>query len=153
MPISFKNISNCLLLFTTITTIFQVTIIFHLDTSNCLCFSVCILYNFYPVNFIKHKKLHNLYPFYTKCFNNFPLGFPGGLLIRNLPAKAGEAGSISGLGRSPGVGKDNLLQYSCLENSMNREAWQAIVHEAAKSWTRLREWTHTHNNKHTFHYI
>ena len=68
-----------------------------------------------------------------------PLGFPGGLLIRNLPAKAGEAGSISGLGRSPGVGKDNLLQYSCLENSMNREAWQAIVHEAAKSWTRLRE--------------
>jgi len=43
-------------------------------------------------------------------------------VIRNLPAKAGEAGSISGLGRSPGVGNDNPLQYSCLDISMNRGA-------------------------------
>ena len=44
------------------------------------------------------------------------------LVIRNLPAKAGEAGSISGLGRSPGVGNDNPLQYSCLDIPMNRGA-------------------------------
>ena len=57
------------------------------------------------------------------------------LVIRNLPAKAGEAGSISGLGRSPGVGNDNPLQYSFLENSMDRRAWWATVSGVAKGWT------------------
>ena len=46
-----------------------------------------------------------------------------------------DSGSIPGLGISSGVGNGNMLQYSCLENSMNRGAWQAIVHKAAKSWT------------------
>ena len=46
-----------------------------------------------------------------------------------------DSGSIPGLGISSGVGNGNLLQYSCLENSMNRRAWQAIVHKAVKSWT------------------
>ena len=50
-------------------------------------------------------------------------------------------GSIPGLGKSSGEGNDNPLKYSCLENSMDREAWRAIVHEVAKSWTRLS--THT----------
>ena len=52
-------------------------------------------------------------------------------LVNNLPANAGDArevGSIPGSGRSPGVGNGNLLQYSCLENSMDREAWWATVH-------------------------
>ena len=55
--------------------------------------------------------------------------FPGG--IKNLPANAGDArdvGSIPDSGRSPGGGNGNLLQYSCLENSMDRGGWQAIVH-------------------------
>ena len=50
-------------------------------------------------------------------------------MVKNLPANAGDArdtGSVPGLGRSPGVGNDNPLQYSYLENLMNRGAWQAI---------------------------
>ena len=52
-------------------------------------------------------------------------------MIKNLPANAGEirdAGSIPGLGRSPGRGHGNPLQYSCLENPMDRGAWRATVH-------------------------
>ena len=47
-------------------------------------------------------------------------GFPGGSVVRNLPASAGDLGSIPGLGRSPGGGNGNPLQYSCLENPMDR---------------------------------
>ena len=50
---------------------------------------------------------------------------------------AGDSGLIPGSGRSPGEGNGNPLQYSCLENSMDRGAWGATVHGAAKSWTRL----------------
>ena len=50
---------------------------------------------------------------------------------------AGDLGLIPGLGRSPGGGYGNLLQDSCLENPMDREAWQATVHGVAKSRTRL----------------
>ena len=56
---------------------------------------------------------------------------------------------IPGLGRSPGVGNDNLLQYSCLENPMDRRAWSANIPGVAKSWTRLGKWTHTHTHTHT----
>ena len=49
--------------------------------------------------------------------------FPGVSVVKNLPANAGDAGSISGLGRSPGEGNGYPLQYSCLENSMDRGAW------------------------------
>ena len=56
-------------------------------------------------------------------------------MVKNLPASVGDAGSIPGLGRSPGEGNSNLLQYSCLENPMDREAWGGIVHGVAKSWT------------------
>ena len=58
--------------------------------------------------------------------------------VKNLPANAGDtgdAGSITGSGRSPEVGNDNLLQYSCLENSTDRGAWQTIVPGVAKSRT------------------
>ena len=56
-------------------------------------------------------------------------------MVKNLPANAGDLGSIPGLGRSPGGGNDNLLPYSCLRNPMDREAWQATVHRVAKSLT------------------
>ena len=62
-------------------------------------------------------------------------------MVKNLPARAGDArdmGSIPGLGRSPEEGKGNLLQYSCLENPMDRGAWQATVHGVAKNRTRLK---------------
>ena len=55
----------------------------------------------------------------------------------------GDPGSIPGLGRSPGEGNGNPLQYSCLENPMDGEAWWAIVHGVAKSRTRLRDFTST----------
>ena len=57
-------------------------------------------------------------------------------MVKNLPANAGDArdaGLIPGSGRSPGVGNDNTLQYSCLENSMDRGTWQAPVREVARS--------------------
>ena len=72
--------------------------------------------------------------------NNDIEGFPGGAVVKNLPPNAGdtrESGSIPGLGRSPSVGNGNPLQYSCLENSKDRGAWQAIVHRVTKSQTRL----------------
>ena len=55
---------------------------------------------------------------------------------------AGNLGLIPGLGRSPGEGNGSLLQYCCLENTMDRGAWQAAVHGVAKSWTRLSNFTH-----------
>ena len=61
-------------------------------------------------------------------------GFPGGSDGKASACNAGDLGSISGLGRSPGEGNGNLLQYSRLENSMDRGAWQAPVHEVTKSW-------------------
>ena len=66
------------------------------------------------------------------------MGFPGGTEVKYLPASARDAshtGSIPGLGRSPGVGNDNPLQYSCLENSTDRGAWQATVHGVTESDT------------------
>ena len=60
------------------------------------------------------------------------------LVVKNLPANAGDKkdmGLIPGLGRSPGGGHGNPLQYSCLENPMNRGAWWAIVRRVAHSQT------------------
>ena len=65
------------------------------------------------------------------------MGFPGGS-VKNPPANAGDVGSIPGAGRSPGEGNVNPLQYSCLENPMDRGAWQAIVHGVTQSRTGLR---------------
>ena len=59
-------------------------------------------------------------------------GLPGGSVLKNPPANAGDTGSIPGSERSPGVGNGNPLQYSCLENSTNGEARWATVHEVAK---------------------
>jgi len=62
-------------------------------------------------------------------------------VVKNLPASAGdirEVGSIPGSARSPGGGHGNPLQYSCLENPMDREAWRATVHGVAQSQTRLK---------------
>ena len=60
------------------------------------------------------------------------MGFPRDAAVKNLPANAGNRGLIPGLGRSPGEGYGNPLQYSCLENSMDRGAWRAPVHEVTK---------------------
>jgi len=54
--------------------------------------------------------------------------FPGGSVVKNLPAIAGDVSLIPGLGRSPGEGNGNPLQYSCLGNPMDRGTWWATVH-------------------------
>ena len=62
-------------------------------------------------------------------------------MVKKLLANAGDIrnmGLIPGLGRSPGGGNGNPFQYTCLQNSMDRDAWQAIVHRVAKSQTRLK---------------
>ena len=76
------------------------------------------------------------------------MGFPGNAMVKNPPDNAGDArymGSIPGLGRSLGVGNGNSLQYSCLENPMDRGAWRTIIHRVAKSQTRLN--THTRDTR------
>ena len=66
--------------------------------------------------------------------------FPGGTVAKNPPANAGDPGNLGstpGSGRSPGGGNDNPLQYSCLENLLDRGAWWATVYGVAKSLTLL----------------
>ena len=72
------------------------------------------------------------------------MGFPSGSDCKESTLNVEDLGSIPGLGRSPGEGNSNLLQYSCLESSMDGGASQAIVHGIAKNWTQLEQlhwWT------------
>ena len=62
-------------------------------------------------------------------------------MVKNPPANAADVGSIPGLGRFPGEGNGNPFQYSCLENSMDRGAWQAIVNGFTRRWISLSDWT------------
>ena len=64
------------------------------------------------------------------------------VVVKNMHPNAGDirdVRSIPGLERSPGGGHGNLLQYSCPENPMDREAWRTTVHRVAKGWTRLKQ--------------
>ena len=70
--------------------------------------------------------------------------FPGGAEVKASACNAGDLGSISGLGRSPGEGNDNPLQYSCLENPMDRGTWWAAIHGVAKSQTVILSETMSH---------
>ena len=67
------------------------------------------------------------------------LDCPGGSDGKASAYSAGDPGAIPGSGRSPGEGNGNLLQYSCLENPMDRVVWQTTVHGVTKSWTHLRD--------------
>ena len=76
-------------------------------------------------------------------------GFLGDTVVKNPPA--GFVGSFPGLGRSPGEGNGNPLQYSCLENSMERGAWWVIVHGVAESdMTEHASHVYTHTHTHTY---
>ena len=72
------------------------------------------------------------------------LGFPCSSVGKESACNAGDSGLIPALGRSPGGGNGNPLQYSYLGNQMDREAWWAIVHGIAKSKTRLKRLNHIH---------
>ena len=69
------------------------------------------------------------------------MAFPGDSYSKESSRNAGDLGSIPGLGRSPGGGNGNPLQYSCLENSMDGGAWQAPVHGGHKE-SDMTEWLH-----------
>ena len=65
--------------------------------------------------------------------NYYLWGFPGGLLVKDRSSHAGDVDSIPGWGRSLGEGNVNLLQYSCLGNSMDRGDWRATVHRVSRT--------------------
>ena len=75
-------------------------------------------------------------------------GFPGGSEVKKQPANSGDVGFVAGLGRFPGEGNGNPLQYSCLENPMDRGAWQATVHGVVKQSGTIQLL-----NSHTLEYI
>ena len=76
-------------------------------------------------------------PYYLHVPWEVLVSFPGGSVIKNLPANAGDVGSVRGLGRSPGGDRGSPLLYSCLENPMDRGAWQAMVHGVGKGSEQL----------------
>ena len=76
----------------------------------------------------------------NKIFPRICGGFPGGSDSKESACNVGDLGSSPGLGRSAGGGHGNPLQYSCLENPMDRGAWCATVHGVAKSWTGLSDY-------------
>ena len=87
-------------------------------------------------------KLIYIQNYYNLILFNFFWGFPGGSTVKNLPHNAGDiedSGLIPGLGRSPGGGHGNPLQYPCLKNPKNRGTGQATVHAVVKSQTRLEQ--------------
>ena len=91
-------------------------------------------------NLIKFPNLSK-FPYISKIYDTLYSCFPGGSEVKASASNGGDPGSIPGSGRSPGEGNGNPLQYSCLENPMDRGAWQATVHGVAKSRTQLRDFT------------
>ena len=72
-------------------------------------------------------------------------------MVKNLPINAGDVGDVvsnAGLGRLSRGGNVNPLQYSCLDNPMDRGDWQATVNGVTKSWTQMNTHTHTHTHTH-----
>ena len=125
----------------------------------CICVCVCLRDATFGIRFRAGRVIKTdsrmLGQIYI-CISAANMSFPGGSVVKNSPANAGDsrdAGSIPGLGISLGGGKGNPLQYSCLENLMDRGVWQAIVHGVAKSWTQLNVHTHTCTCTHRGKYI
>ena len=79
-----------------------------------------------------------------KLWYLYIMGFPGGSVVRNLPASAGHMGLIPQSGGSPGEGNDNPFYYSCLDTPMDIGVWQAIVYGVTMSWTWLSDWPCIH---------
>ena len=108
----------------------------HFSTSHASKFYLWNILNVIKVFWKRYKSIHNYFIIFLTL--NSGLVFPGGPESKESACNAGDLGLVSGLGRSPEKGNGNPLQYSCLENPMNKGAWRAIVHVFAKSLTRLR---------------
>ena len=93
--------------------------------------------------FWSHSKSNNSVEYFLTCIlpSIYLLwGFPVGSVIKKIPSDTGEAGDVGlipGSGRTPGGGNGSLLQYSCLENRIDRGPWQATTYRDANSWTQL----------------
>ena len=109
----------------------------HFFISHASQFYLWNILNVIKVFWKRYKPTPNYFLMFLTL--NSGLGFPGGPESQESVCNAGDLGLISGLGRSPGKGNGNPLQYSCLENPMDRGAWRAIVHGFAKSLTPLRD--------------
>ena len=102
------------------------------DCKSYMCKIVLILY-LYNINIL--KCFHNIFLFKIsdlKTQLSAFMGFPGGSVVKNPPANVGHKCSIPGSGRSLGVGNGKPLQYSCLENPTEGEAWQVTIHGVPK---------------------
>ena len=86
---------------------------------------------------MRAKEEHDHISFTFIRFLRSAFAFPGGSVVKNLPANVGDIGSIPGWKRSPGEGNGNPLWYSCLGNPMDRGAWWAMVHGVSKSLRQL----------------
>ena len=98
-----------------------------------------------PSYFCTKQYSKNIFRYHLFLIITMRLGFPGGSVVNNLPANAGDTREMSlipGLGRSPREGYGNPLQYSCLEDPTVRGAWWATVCGVAKSWTQLSDWAY-----------
>ena len=107
---------------------------------------------YYPTHTHTHTHTHTitLHPLYHKqrhldrrALYLIGWSFPHSSVSKESSCNAGNPGSIPGSGRSPGEGNGNPLQYSCLENSINRGAWQATVHGVTMNWTWLNDYLFT----------
>ena len=99
--------------------------------------------NLYSVHDVKHDLKMSCYCGHTTWAIMLSRGFPGGSDGKESTCNAGDSGLMPGTGRTPGERNGYPLQYSCLENSMDKGAWQATVHGVINSQTRLRDYTFT----------
>ena len=95
------------------------------------------IYIYTPHIFFIHSSVNG----HLGCIHVYIVGFPGGSDGKAFTHNEGDPGLIPVSGRSPGEGNGNPLQYSCLENSMDRGAWWATVHGVTKSQTQLSDFT------------
>ena len=112
------------------------------------CFAYVLLQDFIVSGLTFRSLIHFEFIFvygqgiiFKVLFESISQGFPGGSDDKESSCNAGDPSSIPGLGRSPGEGNGNPLQYSCLRNLMDGDADQAISHEVAKSCARLSNFT------------
>ena len=109
----------------------------HLDLDWNFHYRLSLVYSL-PASDLGLISLHNCVSHFLKVLSLSPckiqiqMGLPGGAAVKNPPANTGDMALIPGLGRSPGEGSGNPLQYSSLGNLMDRGAWWAIVHGAAE---------------------
>ena len=121
----------------------QLRDVFHLLTGLS---EVTVIINSYTVS----SKSSDPFSFHLTTQTGFPGGASGNEPTRQCRRHKRASSSISGLGRFPGGGNSNPLQYSCLENPMDRGAWRATVQRVTKSQTRLKQLSmHTSNHGHT----